>query len=236
MARYLGPKCKLSRREGTDLFLKSGVTPFEKKCKSEQIPGVHGQRRQRLSDYGLQLREKQKVRRIYGVLENQFRNYYKEAARQKGATGEVLLQLLESRLDNVVYRMGFGSTRSESRQLVSHKAISVNGRTVNVASYQVRPGDVVSCVRRQEPGPYPAERFHRRQPCDVTGSTSTRRRWKALQGCPGTRRPVCRHQRKPDRRAVLQVRPEFGPPRRSEPAGVPIFVRQPEKVFICSVQ
>ncbi|MBZ9559003.1 MULTISPECIES: 30S ribosomal protein S4 [Modicisalibacter] len=144
MARYIGPKCKLSRREGTDLFLKSGVTPFEKKCKSEQIPGVHGQRRQRLSDYGLQLREKQKVRRIYGVLENQFRNYYKEAARLKGATGELLLQLLESRLDNVVYRMGFGSTRAEARQLVSHKAIAVNGKTVNVASYQVRPGDVVS--------------------------------------------------------------------------------------------
>ncbi|MDW5378413.1 30S ribosomal protein S4 [Halomonas sp. HP20-15] len=144
MARYIGPKCKLSRREGTDLFLKSGVTPFEKKCKSEQIPGVHGQRRQRLSDYGLQLREKQKVRRIYGVLENQFRNYYKEAARMKGATGELLLQLLESRLDNVVYRMGFGSTRAEARQLVSHKAISVNGRSVNVASYRVRPGDVVT--------------------------------------------------------------------------------------------
>lgn len=144
MARYIGPKCKLSRREGTDLFLKSGVTPFEKKCKSEQIPGVHGQRRQRLSDYGLQLREKQKVRRIYGVLEKQFRNYYKEAARMKGATGELLLQLLESRLDNVVYRMGFGSTRSEARQLVSHRAIVVNGRSVNVASYQVKPGDVVA--------------------------------------------------------------------------------------------
>jgi small subunit ribosomal protein S4 len=144
MARYIGPKCKLSRREGTDLFLKSGITPHEKKCKSEQIPGVHGQRRQRLSEYGLQLREKQKVRRMYGVLEKQFRNYYKEAARQKGATGEVLLQLLESRLDNVVYRMGFGSTRSEARQLVSHKSISVNGKTVNVASYQVKPGDVIS--------------------------------------------------------------------------------------------
>ncbi|ARS52071.1 MULTISPECIES: 30S ribosomal protein S4 [Kushneria] len=144
MARYTGPKCKLSRREGTDLFLKSGVTAFEKKCKSETPPGQHGQRRQRLSEYGSQLREKQKVRRYYGVLEKQFRNYYKEAARQKGATGEVLLQLLETRLDNVVYRMGFGSTRSESRQLVSHKAIAVNGRTVNVASYKVRPGDVVS--------------------------------------------------------------------------------------------
>ncbi|WP_106475558.1 30S ribosomal protein S4 [Phytohalomonas tamaricis] len=144
MARYTGPKCKLSRREGTDLFLKSGVTAFEKKCKSEQPPGQHGQRRQRLSDYGMQLREKQKVRRMYGVLEKQFRNYYKEAARLKGATGEVLLQLLETRLDNVVYRMGFGSTRDESRQLVSHKAIAVNGRTVNVPSYKVKAGDVIT--------------------------------------------------------------------------------------------
>lgn len=144
MARYLGPKCKLSRREGTDLLLKSGVTPFEKKCKSEAVPGQHGQRRSRLSDYGLQLREKQKVRRMYGVLEKQFRNYYKAAARMKGATGENLLQLLESRFDNVVYRMGFGSTRAEARQLVSHKALTVNGKTVNVASYQVQPGDVVA--------------------------------------------------------------------------------------------
>lgn len=144
MARYIGPKCKLSRREGTDLFLKSGVRSLDTKCKLETAPGVHGARRGRLSDYGLQLREKQKVRRIYGVLEKQFRNYYGEAARRKGATGENLLQLLECRLDNVVYRMGFGSTRSESRQLVAHKAILVNGTTVNVASYQVRAGDVVS--------------------------------------------------------------------------------------------
>ena len=144
MARYIGPKCKLSRREGTDLQLKSGVAAFDKKCKSETPPGQHGARRGRLSDYGVQLREKQKVRRIYGVLEKQFRNYYKEAARLKGATGENLLQLLESRLDNVVYRMGFGSTRAESRQLVSHKGILVNGTVVNIPSYQVRPGDVVS--------------------------------------------------------------------------------------------
>ena len=132
MARYIGPKCKLSRREGTDLQLKSGVAAFDKKCKSETPPGQHGARRGRLSDYGVQLREKQKVRRIYGVLEKQFRNYYKEAARLKGATGENLLQLLESRLDNVVYRMGFGSTRSEARQLVSHKGILVNGQVVNI--------------------------------------------------------------------------------------------------------
>jgi len=144
MARYIGPKCKLSRREGTDLFLKSGVRALESKCKQETAPGQHGARRGRLSDYGVQLREKQKVRRIYGVLEKQFRNYYKEAARLKGATGENLLQLLESRLDNVVYRMGFGSTRAESRQMVSHKAILVNGTVVNVPSYQVQAGDVIA--------------------------------------------------------------------------------------------
>ena len=144
MARYLGPKCKLARREGTDLFLKSGVRPLDSKCKAENAPGQHGKRRGRLSDYGVQLREKQKVRRMYGVLEKQFSGYYKEAARLKGATGENLLQLLESRLDNVVYRIGFGSTRAESRQLVTHKSILVNGDVVNVPSYQVSPGDVVS--------------------------------------------------------------------------------------------
>jgi len=144
MARYIGPKCKLSRREGTDLFLKSGVRALDSKCKLETVPGVHGARRGRLSDYGVQLREKQKVRRIYGILEKQFRNYYTEAARIKGATGENLLQLLERRLDNVVYRMGFGVTRAESRQLVSHKAILVNGQSVNIPSFQVKPGDVVS--------------------------------------------------------------------------------------------
>lgn len=144
MARYLGPKCKLARREGTDLFLKSGVRPIDSKCKTDTIPGQHGQRRGRLSDYGVQLREKQKVRRIYGILEKQFRGYYKEAARLKGATGENLLQLLESRLDNVIYRMGFGSTRAEARQLVSHKAITVNGKVVNIPSYQVAEGDVMA--------------------------------------------------------------------------------------------
>jgi small subunit ribosomal protein S4 len=144
MARYLGPTCKLSRREGTDLFLKSGVRPLESKCRSESAPGQHGQRRGRLSDYGVQLREKQKVRRIYGVLEKQFRNYYKSAAKIKGNTGENLLTLLETRLDNVVYRMGFGSTRAESRQLVAHNAILVNGQKVNIPSYSVQVGDVVS--------------------------------------------------------------------------------------------
>ena len=144
MARYLGPKCKLSRREGTYLFLKSGVRPLDSKCKADTIPGQHGARRGRLSDYGVQLREKQKVRRTYGVLEKQFRGYYKEAARIKGATGEILLQLLECRLDNVVYRMGFGSTRAESRQLVAHKSITVNGEVVNIASYRVSEGDSVA--------------------------------------------------------------------------------------------
>lgn len=144
MARYLGPKLKLSRREGTDLFLKSGVRAIDTKCKIDNAPGVHGARRGRLSDYGVQLREKQKVRRIYGVLEKQFRNYYKEAARLKGNTGANLLQLLEGRLDNVVYRMGFGATRAESRQLVSHKSVLVNGKVVNVPSFKVAANDVVS--------------------------------------------------------------------------------------------
>jgi len=144
MARYLGPKLKLSRREGTDLFLKSGVRAIESKCKLETAPGQHGARKPRLSEYGTQLREKQKVRRIYGVLEKQFRNYYKEAARLKGNTGENLLQLLEVRLDNVVYRIGFGATRAESRQLVSHKSVMVNGRVVNIPSFKVSANDVVS--------------------------------------------------------------------------------------------
>ncbi|MCC5812480.1 MAG: 30S ribosomal protein S4 [Ectothiorhodospiraceae bacterium] len=144
MARYIGPKCKLSRREGTDLFLKSGVRPLESKCKLDTPPGQHGQRRTRISDYGLQLREKQKLRRIYGVLEKQFRNYYKAAAQRKGSTGENLLQLLEGRLDNVVWRMGFASTRAEARQLVGHRGILVNGASVNIPSYQVKAGDVVT--------------------------------------------------------------------------------------------
>ncbi len=145
MAKYTGPKCKLSRREGTDLFLKSGVKPLENKCKLRVPPGgIKGERRTRLSEYGAQLREKQKLRRMYGVLERQFRNYYQEAARRPGATGETLLRLLECRLDNVVYRMGFAVTRAEARQLVSHKGIEVNGDTVTIASYQVKAGDVVS--------------------------------------------------------------------------------------------
>lgn len=144
MARYLGPTCKLSRREGTDLFLKSGIRPLESKCRAESIPGQHAQRRSRLSDYGVQLREKQKVRRLYGVLEKQFRNYYREAARRQGATGENLLQLLERRLDNAVYRMGFGSTRAEARQLVAHSCVLVNGVKANIPSYIIADGDVIS--------------------------------------------------------------------------------------------
>lgn len=146
MARYIGPTCKLARREGADLSLKSPSRALDSKCKLEQKPGQHGAtaRKGKLSDYATQLREKQKVKRIYGLLERQFRNYYKEAARLKGNTGENLLALLEGRLDNVVYRMGFGATRAEARQLVSHKAIMVNGRVVNIASYQVSPNDVVS--------------------------------------------------------------------------------------------
>ncbi|MCF1427147.1 MAG: 30S ribosomal protein S4 [Shewanella sp.] len=150
MARYLGPKLKLSRREGTDLFLKSGVRAIDSKCKLEAAPGQHGARKPRLSEYGLQLREKQKVRRIYGVLEKQFRNYYKEAARLKGNTGENLLQLLETRLDNVVYRMGFGTTRAEARQLVSHKSVMVNGRVVNIPSFKVSANDVVSIREKSQ--------------------------------------------------------------------------------------
>jgi small subunit ribosomal protein S4 len=144
MARYLGPKCKLSRREGTDLMLKSRARSIESKCQIDKLPGIQGTRPKRLSDYALQLREKQKLRRIYGVLEKQFRSYYKEAARRKGSTGENLLTLLECRLDNVVYRMGFGVTRNEARQLVSHKAILVNGKPVNIPSYQVKAEDVIA--------------------------------------------------------------------------------------------
>ena len=145
MARYLGPKAKLSRREGTDLFLKSARRSISDKAKFDSKPGQHGRTSgARTSDFGLQLREKQKIRRIYGVLERQFRRYFAEAERRKGSTGELLLQLLESRLDNVVFRMGFGSTRAEARQLVSHKAITVNGQVVNIPSYQVKAGDVVA--------------------------------------------------------------------------------------------
>ncbi|MBP9131393.1 MAG: 30S ribosomal protein S4 [Steroidobacteraceae bacterium] len=145
MARYLGPKAKLSRREGTDLYLKSARRAISDKAKFDSKPGQHGRTSgSRTSDYGLQLREKQKVKRMYGILERQFRRYFAEAERRKGNTGATLLTLLESRLDNVVFRMGFGSTRAEARQLVSHKGITVNGRVVNIPSYMVKVGDAVA--------------------------------------------------------------------------------------------
>jgi ribosomal protein S4, bacterial/organelle type len=145
VARYIGPKCKLSRREGTDLFLKSARRSLDSKCKLDSKPGQHGRTSgARTSDYGLQLREKQKLKRMYGVLEKQFRKYFEEADRRRGNTGETLIQLLESRLDNVVYRMGFGSTRAEARQLVSHRAIEVNGRTADIPSMLVKAGDVIA--------------------------------------------------------------------------------------------
>ena len=151
MARYLGPKCKLARREGTDLFLKSARRSLDSKCKLETKPGQHGVKSgMRMSDYGNQLREKQKLRRMYGLLERQFRRYFAEAQRRKGSTGTNLLQLLESRLDNVVYRMGLGSTRAEARQLVTHCAILVNGRSLNVPSAILKAGDVVSVTEKSK--------------------------------------------------------------------------------------
>ena len=144
MARYLGPKCKLSRREGTDLLLKSRIRAIDSKCQIDKLPGDKGIRQKRMTDYAFQLREKQKLRRIYGILEKQFRLYYQEAARRKGPTGENLLKLLECRLDNVVYRMGFGVTRNEARQLVSHKSILVNDKGVNIPSYQVDIADRIA--------------------------------------------------------------------------------------------
>ena len=152
MARYIGPKCKLSRREGVDLGLKSPARALDSKCKLEQKPGQHGAnaRKGKLSDYATQLREKQKVKRIYGLLERQFRNYYKKAATKKGNTGENLLQLLETRLDNVVYRMGFAITRPAARQLVSHRGVTVNGKPVNLPSYAVKAGDAIALSEKAQ--------------------------------------------------------------------------------------
>ena len=169
MARYIGPKCKLSRREGRDLLLKSGVRSYEDKCRSETIPGQHGRRRGRISDFGIQLREKQKVRRIYGIMEKQFKQYYKKAAKSKEVTGNRLLQLLEGRLDNVVYRLGFASTRAEARQLVSHKAVTVNDSLVNIPSYQLSPGDVVSLSdkgKQQDRIKFALDNLANREDCD----------------------------------------------------------------------
>ncbi len=166
MAKYLGAKLKLSRREGSDLFLKSGLRDIESKCNLEKLPGQHGYRKSRLSDYGVQLRAKQKVRRIYGISENQFFNYYKKSLRFKGNTGSILLKLLERRLDNVVYRMGFGVTRNESRQLVNHKSIMVNNNVINIASFEVFPGDVIKVVKKslnQDRIKYSLEIFKQRE-------------------------------------------------------------------------
>ena len=165
MAKYTGPALKLSRREGVDLFLKSGVRAID------TAPGQHGANKARLSDYGMQLREKQKVRRIYGVLERQFRNYYKKATRMNGNTGENLLQLLEARLDNVVYRMGFGSTRMEARQLVSHKAITVNDHIVNIPSYQVQPSDVIAVREKAK------KQLRIKAAIDLSGQRATKPTW-----------------------------------------------------------
>ena len=169
MARYLGPKCKLMRRENTDLFLKSGVRALDSKCNVSVPPGMQGYKRPRLSDYGIQLREKQKVRRLYAVLEGQFRRYYSKASSMKGSTGENLLTLLESRLDNIVYRMGFAATRAEARQLVTHKSVMVNGSLVNVPSYHITPGDVISIrerSRKQARITFALEVSEQREPCD----------------------------------------------------------------------
>ena len=175
MARYLGPKAKLSRREGTDLFLKSARRSLSDKAKFDSKPGQHGRTSgQRTSDFGLQLREKQKVKRMYGVLERQFRRYFAEADRQKGNTGANLLFLLESRLDNVVYRMGFGSTRAEARQLVSHKAITINGKSVNIPSCLVKTGDVIAVREKSKSKTVLAKRcsWHNKSACRL-GSMST---------------------------------------------------------------
>ncbi len=166
MAKYLGAKLKLSRREGSDLFLKSGLREIESKCNLDKLPGQHGYRKSRLSDYGIQLRAKQKIRRIYGILEKQFFNYYKRSLRIKGNTGSTLLKLLERRLDNVVYRMGFGITRYESRQLVNHRCIMVNNKIINIASFEVSPGDTIKIVEKycnQDRIKYSLEFFKQRE-------------------------------------------------------------------------
>lgn len=150
MARYLGPKCRLSRREKTDLELKSGVRSIESKCNLERTPGQHWQRRSRTTDYGIQLRMKKLIRRYYGILERQFASSYKKAAQIKGSTGDNLLRMLEARLDNVVYRMGFAATRAEARQLVGHKAIRVNGQAINIPSFQVQPGSVIEIAQKSK--------------------------------------------------------------------------------------
>ena len=208
MARYLGPKAKLSRREGTDLFLKSARRSIADKAKFDSKPGQHGRTSgQRTSDFGLQLREKQKVKRMYGVLEKQFRRYFEEADRRKGNTGANLLFILESRLDNVVYRMGFGSTRAEARQLVSHKAITVNGQSVNIPSYLVKTGDVIAVRDKSKKQNRIVEALQLAQQVGMPGLGRSQRRQgrRHLQEGAGSRRVRRRHQRIADRRAVFAL-------------------------------
>ena len=208
MAKYTGPKCKLSRREGTDLFLKSGVKPLESKCKLEVPPGgVKSERKQRLSEYGLQLREKQKLRRMYGVLERQFRNYYQKAAGRPGATGETLLQFLECRLDNVVYRMGFAATRAEARQLVSHKGVAVNDKLVNIASYQCKAGRCNQSARESQKADSRASGADDCEPSRLSGLGRSGRQ-EVLGRTEIGSRPAgdtAGHQRELGRRVVFQV-------------------------------
>ena len=214
MARYTGPKLKLSRREGTDLFLKSARRALDTKCKADSKPGQHGRiSGARNSDFATQLREKQKVKRMYGVLERQFRRYFAEADRIKGNTGENLIGLLESRLDNVVYRMGFGSTRAEARQLVSHCAITLNGKTVNVPSVIVKAGDLIAIrersrkqLRINEALQLAAAERH-----SVVGRRRLHEAGRQVQADPGPRRRGPGHQRVAGRRAVLEITAD-GPP------------------------
>ena len=208
MARYTGPKCKLARREGTDLFLKSARRSLDSKCKLDTKPGQHGVRSgMRMSDYGNQLREKQKLRRTYGILERQFRRYFGEAARRKGSTGTNLLQLLESRLDNVVYRMGLGSTRAEARQLVTHGSITVNGKVLNVPSALVK---AVGRRRRHRKGQGPASdpgcaAARRKGRLPVVGRGRREEDVRHVQGRAGSLGVRPGHQRKPGRRVVFEV-------------------------------
>ena len=208
MARYTGPKCKLARREGTDLFLKSARRSLDSKCKLEAKPGQHGVKSgMRMSDYGNQLREKQKLRRMYGLMERQFRRYFAEANRRKGSTGTNLLQLLESRLDNVVYRMGFGSTRAEARQLVTHCSIQVNGKHLNVPSAILKAGDVVTVTEKSRAQLRIADSL---QLAEKVGFPSwvevdPKKMAGTYQGCAGPFGIRPGHQRKPGRRVVFEV-------------------------------
>jgi len=235
VARYIGPKAKLSRREGTDLFLKSARRSLDSKCKLDVKPGQHGVKSgARTSDYGNQLREKQKVKRIYGVLERQFRRYFAEADRRKGNTGETLLRLLEARLDNVCYRMGFGSTRAEARQLVSHKAFTVNGNVVNIASYAVKTGDVIAVREKAKKQTRIIEALSLAEQVGMPSWVSVdSKNGRHFQVFPRAQRDRQRRQRIADRRTVFAL---IGCPRRPRPSfpprGIPSFpARSLERAF-----